>query len=239
MGNENGEWILHGVGRNDPRRIHTADELISQIDRIGFLPLFKSSVDGWSVEELTLAGDWWSDDPDRDPWQWRQIIAASGKAAYGKFFGNKAGFISLAWLPFFINARRDGYDFDARWEDEKASYREKKIMDLFSGGEELYSWQIRRLAGFGAGGEKNFEGTLTALQMKTYLVVRDFRRRLNARGEPYGWAIALYTTPEAIWGSDLVTAAYGESPEASGKRICGRIKELFPETTDRILQKIL
>ena len=29
-----------------------------------------------------------------------------------------------------MNFRRDGYDFDALWDDEKASFRQKKIMDL-------------------------------------------------------------------------------------------------------------
>ena len=57
--------------------------------------------------------------------------ARSGKVAYGKFFNKKAGFISLEWFPWFANFRRDGYDFDARWEDGLAGYRNKKIMDIF------------------------------------------------------------------------------------------------------------
>ena len=44
---------------------------------------------------------------------WREIIARSGKVAYGKFFDKKAGFISVEWLPVFANYRRDGDDFDA------------------------------------------------------------------------------------------------------------------------------
>ena len=35
------------------------------------------------------------DDPERDPWAWRQILAQRGHVAYGKFFDRKAGFISL------------------------------------------------------------------------------------------------------------------------------------------------
>ena len=74
---------------------------------------------------------WWSEDPQRDPWVWREIIARRGDIAYGKFFHNKAGFISKKWFPYFANYRRAGYDFDARWDDELASFRQKKIMDLF------------------------------------------------------------------------------------------------------------
>ena len=69
-----------------------------------------------SVEEWTEPGCWWCENPEVDPWIWREIIAGKRKIAYGKFFDKKAGYISLEWLPYFVNARRDGYDFDARWE---------------------------------------------------------------------------------------------------------------------------
>ena len=51
------------------------------------------------------------------------------------------------------------------------------IMDLFEEEDEIYSNEIKARAGFGKGGEKGFEGTLTSLQMKTYLCVKDFRQR--------------------------------------------------------------
>lgn len=239
MGNENGEWIMHGVEESDPRRIKTADELVTYINEVGFLPLFANGVPGFSVEERTLARDWWSDDPARDPWQWRQLIAAGGQVAYGKFFDNKAGFISLDWFPYFANARRDGYDFDARWEDGKASNRARKIMALFTDGEERFSNQVRQLAGFGASGEKNFEGAVTALQMETYLVIRDFRRRLNKKGVPYGWPVAVYAAPETLWGYDAVTAAYRESPTASRDRILCHAGALWPAASPRQLRRLL
>ena len=156
MGNENGEWIMYGVDEDDPYRIKSVPELISYINEIGFLPLFKNTIPGFSVEERTLARDWWSGDPECDPWEWREIIAATGEVAYGKFFDKKAGFISLKWLPYFANWRRDGYDFDARWEDGKAHHRSKKIMDLFEDATELFSFEAKQKAGFGKGGEKNF-----------------------------------------------------------------------------------
>ena len=139
MANEGGTWIMYGVDEDDPYCIHTVEQLIEYIKEIGFLPLFKNEIPGFSVEERTVPHYWWSGDQERDPWEWREIIARSGKVAYGKFFNKKAGFISLEWLPYFANLRRDGYDFDALWDDEKASIRQKKIMDLFEKNEELFS----------------------------------------------------------------------------------------------------
>ena len=147
-----------------------------------FLPLFKNEIPGFSLEERTVPEYWWSDDPEVDPWKWREIIARSGRVAYGKFFDRKAGFISKEWLPCFVNYRRDGYDFDALWEDGKASARQKKIMDLFAEefeDEEYFSNELKQKAGFSKDGDKGFEGIITGLQMQTYLCVHDFRQRRN------------------------------------------------------------
>lgn len=236
MGNEHGEWIMRGVSENDPCCIKSAEQLIDVVNEIGFLPLFANELRGFSVEEKTVSRYWWTDHT-RDPWRWRKILAASGKVVYGKFFGKRAGFISLEWLPYFANFRRDGYDFDARWEDEKAKFRSKRVMDVLPVGEKRFSYQLKQQAGFGKGGEKNFEGIVTELQMQTYLCVCDFQRRTNLRGEPYGWPVALYTMPETLWGYDAVTAAYSEPPEQSAQRIVGRLHDFAPDEDEATLRK--
>lgn len=242
MGNESGEWIMYGVDRNDPECIHTVDEAIEYINTIGFLPLFRNEIPGFSLEERTVAEYWWSGNPERDPWEWREIIARNGSLAYGKFFDKKAGFISKKWLPYFVNYRRDGYDFDALWDDEKASIKQKKVMDLFMSDDsegELYSNDLKQKAGFGKEGDKGFEGVITALQMETYLCCRDFRQRKNKKGELYGWPIAVYSTPEHIFGRELVTSAYKESPAESGHRIAKHITENYPIAAAAQIKRLL
>ncbi len=234
MGNEAGEWIIYGVDWNDPECIHTVEEAVEYINSIGFLPLFRNEIPGFSLEERTAPEFWWSGDKRHDPWEWREIIARDGSLAYGKFFNKKAGFISKEWLPLFVNFRRDGYDFDALWDDEKASLRQKKIMDIFMSEDsegEYYSNDIKKKAGFGKEGDKGFEGIITGLQMQMYLCCRDFRKRRNKKGEPYGWPVAIYSMPEHIFGRELVTCAYSESAAASGKRIEQHIMDKYPIAT--------
>jgi len=238
MGNENGVWIMRGVDASDPNCIHTVEQLIAFVNSVGFLPLFRNEIPGFSVEEYTDPRWWWSGDPDHDPWEWRERIAGSGQLAYGKFFDKKAGFISPEWLPYFANYRRNGYDFDALWDDGKAPHRQKRIMDLFEDNTELFSYELKEAAGFGKGGEKNFEGVLTALQMSTYLCVRDFRRRINKKGEPYGWAIAVYAKPEQLWDYAHITSAYAESPLRSRERIISHTRCLYPNASEKVLNKI-
>ncbi len=242
MGNENGTWIMYGVSWEDPECLHTVEEAIAYIKKVGFLPLFKNEIPGFSLEERTVPDFWWSEDPERDPWEWRKIIAHRGEIAYGKFFDKKAGFLAKEWIPYFANYRRDGYDFDALWEDGKASMKQKKIMDLYaedSFDKEFLSNELKAKAGFGKNGEKGFDGTITGLQMQCYLCMRDFRQRINKKGEAYGWSIAVFTTLEGAWGYEYVTSAYQESPEESAERIRKHIRKVYPIASKEQIQTVI
>ena len=169
--------------------------------------------------------------------------------AYGKFFDGRAGFISRDWLPAFANARRDGWDFDGRWQSGAASRREKAIMEHFMDvesedepvftGAAIRSTELKRMAGFGKGGEKNYPGVLTGLQMQLYLVIGGFRRRQNKRGEDYGMAVSVLMTPESIWGYPLLSSAYGEEPAASWDRIFAQVRRLYPGAAEADVVKLI
>ena len=246
---ENGEWVMQGPKWNDPARVRTWQALIELIDGIGFLPLFGNEIAGFSVEEHVSPKYWWTGDQRHDPWEWRELIARSRKVAYGKFFDKKAGFISLKWLPLFANARRDGYDFDAAWADEKLTRREKLIMDHLTGldAEGEIVWQdtpilstvLKQQAGFGKGGEKNFPGTTTDLMMKLYLVTADFQRRRSKKGEEYGMAVSVLLPPEALWGYGAVTAAYEEEPAQSWEKLRAQLLAHFPGADESAVKKLL
>lgn len=233
-----GNWIMFGVDPDDPSCLHSPKELVAFVNKSGFLPLFSNKIKGFSVEEMTVPENWWNGDPAADPWAWREEIAGSGKLIYGKFFARKAGYISKKWFPLFANARRDGYDFDALWDDGKAKNKEKKIMDLFESSDELFSYEIKDKAGFGKNGEKNFDGSLTDLQMKTYLAVSDFKQRTNSKGESYGWAVARYSCPETIMGRDKVRSSYPEDPEESSRKIIEHVMKLY-DTDEKTVRKVL
>ena len=249
MINENGAWIMQGMAISDPHRIRTWQALVDRINEIGFLPLFANEIPGFSAEEHVAAKYWWSGDRTQDPWEWREIISASRTAAYGKFFDKKAGFISLRWLPYFANFRRGGYDFDAAWEDAKITRREKLIMDVLTdtdaAGEviwkdtQILSTELKKLAGFGKGGEKNYPGVATELMMKLYLVTADFHRRRNQSGGEYGMPVSVLLPPEAVWGYDAVTAAYDEEPAVSWQRIHDQILVHFPHAEETAIRRLI
>ena len=240
----NGEWYMKGCDPRDPACVHTPEELAALVREAGFLPLFSNAIPGFSAEEHTSAFAWWTGDPASDPWEWRHLLAAEEDIAYGKFFDQKAGFIAKGWFPCFANYRRNGYDFDALFEDGLASYRAKKLMDALEPDEQLrgltlLTHELKERAGFGKGGEKNFPGVLTQLQMQTYLIMSDFRQRRNKRGEPYGWHIAAMATPETKWGYDFVSAGYRETPAESWERIRRHTAERYPGAEEAAVRRLL
>ncbi len=232
MGNESGEWIMYGMADNDPECVHNFDELTEFVRQAGFVPLFRNEIPGFSVEEHANPHYWWTGNEERDPWEWRKYAARSREIAYGKFFGGKAGLISLEWLPYFISYRRNGYDFEDQWYAGQAQFRQKKIMDCLTDAPELPGWELKRRAGFGSGGERNFNGTVTALQEQFYIIISDFRRRKNKFGLDYGWDVSVYARPETVWGEALTREAYGLSPRQAYSGIREQMESLytgFPE----------
>ena len=99
--------------------------------------------------------------------------------------------------------------------------------------------ELKRKCGFGKDGYKNFEGMITELQMQTYLIVRDCRRKRNKRGGEYGMPVCIYCKPEKLWGYEYVTSAYREEPAQSGEKIYRRVRELFPGASEKQMNKVL
>lgn len=231
-----GQWIPEGLDRNDPACIKTHSQLTEYINKVGFLPLFKNSIRGFSAEEHTAKDAWWTG-TELDPWSWREIIASEGEVAYGKLFCNKAGFVSREWYPYLAAYRRDGYDFDSRYEDGLASRRAKRIIDVLMQQEELLSNELKAMAGFGKEGEKGFEGSMSLLQMQTYITVKSFKRKKNKKNEEYGWSIASFTLSENLFGEEHVRSKYRLGADQAKKIIISGIKSVFREAEESEIEQ--
>lgn len=219
------KWTMRGIDKDDPRCIASKEALADFIEKTGFLPLFRNEIPGFSVEENVCPEDWWTDDEEKDPWIWRMALAETGRFVYGKFFNGCAGFVSKEWFPFFACIRRNGYDFDSRADEGLAKKRDADVMRLFEGGAAHTISSIRTESHL----TKGLDGTLQSLQHQTYLLVSGFTRKVNKRGEPYGWSISVYQTPESIWGYDFVTSGYNYGEKECAARITGHLCEMYPD----------
>ena len=218
--------------------VRSADELEELVHEWGFLPFFRSRVPGFSVEEHIPRELWFSDEED-GPWEWKGPIARSGRCVYGKFFGGKAGFVSREWFPDFANFRRDGYDFDARYDDGLASRKDKDVYDTVAEHGALLSRELKRLRNYRKGGNTGFDTVITRLQMQTYITIGDFVYLQDKFGRPYGWGVAEYTTPEAQFGYEFVASSYRRKPEESKERILAHLRTVLPEVPEKRLLKLI
>lgn len=217
--------------------IRSAEELEALVHEIGFLPFFRCGIPGFSLEELTPKEMWFKEGVE-GPWEWREIMAAEGRIGYGKLTKNKAAFIDPALLPLLVNYRRDGYDYDARYDDGLMKNREKIVMDAVEKNGPMLSSELKKYCGFGKDGLKGFDGVLTSLQMQTYLMVREFVYKKDKQGKTYGWGVGRYAKPETIFGEAPVTARYEQDPQESFQELIGILSGRIRLDTES-LQKIL
>lgn len=75
--------------------------------------------------------------------------------------------------------------------------------------------------------------------MQMYLCLKDFRKKKNKAGLEYGWPIAVYTTPENIFGYEYVRSAYKEDPVKSAEKILSYMKERYPVANEKQMRKVL
>ena len=210
--------------------VHCLADLEGLIRYTGFLPLFSCSIPGFSVEENCDPNVWFKDDVE-GPWDWRGMIAEKGEIFYGKFAENKAVFVHRNWFPALCNYRRNGYDFDTRYELGMSTRREHAIIALLTDEESILSPDLKRRAGYGKGGFKGFDQVMTDLQMQTYVCIRSFDQRLSKQGVPYGWNVTRYIQPERQISESEMDAAYSEAPDRAFARMCDHLQSILPDVS--------
>ena len=211
----------------------------------GFLPFFRCGIPGYSIEEMIVPEYWFTD--EEGAWEWKGPIIREGHCAYGKFFNRKAGFISRAWLADWANYRRSR---PLAPNEDTAALDDMVLQTILVEGSATIK-ELRRMLGFARGRGKRavresltadpeeakipLDPILTRLQMEMRLVIADFEYNVDRHGNPYGWGVARYTTPEALYGP-LTT---DRTPTESYERLCEHFRRLFPDAAEIRLRKLI
>lgn len=229
--------------------IHSCEDLERTVQEMGFLPFFKNNIEGFSIEEMTPESLWFSDEQD-GPWEWKGPVIRNGNCAYGKLFRGKAGYVSLEWYPELLNLRRAHYHL---------TEAENKVYNTLVTHESLLSKELKKMCGFKRtiarsrnpidsliktpiphdGHSEGFETIMTRLQMHAYVVIADFEYQYTADGKRYGWGIARYTTPEALFDKEVALKCNEHSPEESLKRLQDYLIRLLPQASEAQIMDFL
>lgn len=217
--------------------IQSKTDIIEAVERFGFLPLFSNSIQGFSIEEHVSPRVWFG--TEDGVWEWKGPVIREAGCAYGKFFENKAAFISRKWFAHFANYRRDGYDFDAKFEDGLASFRDLELFNLINDNTPALSKDLKKKGNYGKSGKKGFETIITRLQHQGYILISDFVYETDRSGNPYGWGVAEYSTPEKMWSMGFRDEAYSVEPEESYELLVEHFRNILPEISDEKIRRFL
>ena len=220
------------------RSIDSPEAILDEVERLGLYPFFENDIPDFSSWEHTPPRLWFSDTED-GPWEWKGPVLRTGRVLYGKFFKGRAGYISRDWYPVFANYRRNGYDFDALYDEGFAPYKDKAVYDVLAENGSLLSKDLKRLCGYGKEGNKGYETVITRLQMECYVVTADFEYARDRWGQSYGWGQARLSTPESLLGEDFMSDAYREEPEASRQRGYEHLLKTVPGATEKGIARVL
>lgn len=216
--------------------IHSCEELIDYINKIGFLPLLNMGIPGWSAEAVTDRECQYITLPDGGwewlLWKWKGAVLRESGCAYGKFFDGKAGFISKEWWPDFCNLRRS-----LAPPIEPGSIEETILLTLREEGS-MITRELRAACGFtGPKMRSKFDAYITRLENQCRIVTEDFVYPRDRHGKEYGWGWSLLTTPEQLFGREACHVA--RTPEESYERLMGHFRKILPDGSDAFHHFIL
>ena len=225
--------------------VRTKQDLINAVLEYGVVPYFSTSVPGFSLEEHCAPGVLFSDSGD-DTWAWKGPVIQETGCAYGKFFEKKAAYVSREIFLDLANYRRDGYDFDSRYDDGLARFQDKQLYDLIDANAPVLSKALRETGGYAYSGrwqktegKKGFDTSVNRLQEQCYVIISDFVYTLDKKGNKRGWGVAEYSTPEKTMGEFFTENVYRRTPEESYARLLEHLVRLFPRAQEKDLRKFL
>ena len=216
--------------------IRSCPELMEAIQEMGLVPLLDSGVPGFSADEMVAPecryvrrddGGW-----EWPLWHWKGPIVTEGHFAYGKFFGGKAGFVSMEWWPDLCNYRRH-----SRYARQGGEV-DDTIVEILATNGSMITRDLRAACGFdGPKMRGRFDSYVTRLQMACRVVTEDFVYPRDRHGNTYGWGWALLNTPERIFGRDACVC--DRTPEESLARMQRHLLVRLPQASQRQVDKML
>lgn len=225
--------------------VRTKQDLIEAVEEYGIVPYFSNSIPGFSLEEHCPPSILFSDD-EQNTWEWKGPVIRATRCAYGKFFEKKSAYVSLELFLDLANFRRDGYDFDARFDDGLSKYQDKQLFDLVEQRAPIISKELRAAGGYAYSGrwqktegKKGFDTSMTRLQELCYVIIDDFVYSKDKHGNRRGWGVAEYSTPEQFMGNAFSEHVYDREPKESYERLLAHLRKLFPRTEEPALRKFL
>ena len=178
---------------------------------------------------------WHTEDRERDPWEWRmRVLDERQDIAYAKVFFGKSGYITRAWYPCFLAARRGRCSAQERYAEGRMSRAAWKIYGTLQERGPLPLHTLRQESGFDRKSKAAFDKALTELQMGLYITICGQQRKHNA-----GWNSTAFATIEAFFGDGVLRDAAALTAMEAAQKIEAHVRQVNPQADARKLQKFI
>ncbi len=183
---------------------------------------------------------WHTGNPETDPWEWRmRVLDERDDIAYSKVFFKKSGYITRAWAPYFIAARRNNMTFEDAFINGTISQFAKKIYDIIASEAWMPLHVLKTLAKIDKEDKSKFEGALTELQMKLFITMCGREQKVSLSGKEYGWSSTVFCTTEKFWGEDVFISAGKMTRDEATQAIHNHVLTLNPSADAKKIAKFI
>ena len=172
--------------------LSTYEDFIARVESLGFMALSHLLPGLPSLGDET-AESLWHTGLDTDPWRWKDRVAEEKHLAYGCILGGHKGFVTQRMYPIFYAAFHPTLSMPERWAGGTVSQRTWQLWQLFEEKGTLNISQVRQTLGTSRKqGASAVDTAIQQLQREYYITVDGNERKVNAKGEFYGWPVNRY-----------------------------------------------
>jgi hypothetical protein len=169
------------------------DDFVARVESLGFMPLSHLLPGLPSLGDET-AENLWHTGLDTDPWRWKDRVAEEKRLAYGCILGGHKGFVIQRMYPIFYAAFHPTLSMPERWAGGTVNQRTWQLWQLFEEKGTLNISQVRQTLGASRKqGVSAVDTAIQQLQREYYITVDGNERKVNAKGEFYGWPVNRYS----------------------------------------------
>ncbi len=204
MAIENGAVDHAGLGLGQSRP-HPELEGTDRLDRRDRLPALVQKRGGWLLRGGDTHADlfWWTGDSEQDPWSGTASSPAAERWPTGSSLVGRQG---SSPRPGSLTSPTGGgtaMTLTAAGTRNWPPCARSGSWTALWGRMRWFSFALKRQAGFGKEGEKNFEGTITDLQMSGYLLIPGLPAADQQEGAPLRLAHTLSTPRRRPCGATI------------------------------------
>jgi hypothetical protein len=213
-------------------------EAAAIIKELGLLPL-APLIQGYPALNTITAPESWHSGGDSDPWTWRTRFAGEGIAAYGKFIGKKAVFLSRDWVPLFLAVLGQNEVPEERYDKGELSKEALNLFRCINAEEGIDTRLLRKKADLlGKENKKAFDQGLQELQGSMDIVISGTKEKYNEDGEINGWNSTSYETMDG-WLEKNGIERLSISREEAKSKLIQHFSDFCPDEAMKKISKII